>query len=302
MTKIKKAIFPAAGFGTRFLPATKSIPKEMMPIIDKPLIHYAVEEAVAAGIDEIIFITGRGKQAIEDYFDQAFELEYLISQSKKDQQEKLALIREYLLEPGRIKYVRQPEPKGLGHAIWCARDFIQNEPFAVILPDDLILSQRPCIGQLREVFDKFGGNVVATMPVAPEDIGHYGIVKPKDNTAENIMNKVIELDGFVEKPSQADAPSHLAIVGRYILDGEIMSALAEIKADLGDEIQLTDAMVLLAQQQSFRSVKFEGQRYDCGRRNGWLQANIAVAMQRPDMAALVKKTLKDMNANDFRFN
>lgn len=269
---VKKAVFPIAGFGSRMLPATKAIPKEMLPVVDKPIIQYAVEEAVASGIEELIFVTGRNKQAIEDHFDIAYEL--ADSLKKKNKTKAYDSICNFLLEPGRIKYVRQMEPLGLGHAVLCARDLVGNEPFAVISPDDLVLKgdNEPCIGQLIAASNVSGGNVVAVVDVPKEQTNRYGILD-----TPNGQDELAIVEGLVEKPNPEQAPSTLSIIGRYVLMPEVFDWLEKQAADGSGEIQLTDAMANLIGKQPFHGLRFKGTRFDCGDKLGWLEANIAFA-------------------------
>lgn len=274
--KVRKAVFPVGGLGTRFLPATKSMPKEMLPIVDKPLIQYAVEEARAAGVEELIFVTGRGKQAIEDHFDQAVELEEMLERRGKDDQ--LRAVREINLTPGQISYTRQQEPLGLGHAVWCARNLVGREPFAVLLADDLVMSDTPCLKQMVDAYEETGGNVVAVMEVEKEHVDRYGVLKVgKDD------GRLAEVKGLVEKPKPAVAPSNLCVIGRYILMPEVFDELSRMERGAGDEIQLTDAMARLVGRQPFHGLRFEGTRFDCGDKLGFLQATVAFALQRPDL-------------------
>lgn len=264
------------GLGTRFLPATKALPKEMLPVVDRPLIEYAFEEASAAGIEEFIFVTGRGKSAIEDHFDSNFELETKLSErGKKDE---LALINGPDLEPGQIAYVRQTAPLGLGHAVWCARNLIGDEPFAVLLADDLIKGDRPALVELVEVYEKYGGSVVSLMEVPPEQTSRYGVVTPGE-----INGSLVEIKGLVEKPKPEHAPSNLAIVGRYILQPEVMGYLGRGEAGAGNEIQLTDSMLQLIGKSPFHGLKLSGRRFDCGSKVGFLEAGIAYGLAHPEI-------------------
>ena len=276
MKPIRKAIFPVGGLGTRFLPATKALPKEMLPIVDKPLIEYAVEEARAAGIEEIIFVTGRGKSAIENHFDYHVELEEVLRDH--DRQDMLKEIRVSQPEPGQVVYVRQMEPLGLGHAVWCARYLINGEPFAVLLADDLILSERPCLAEMVEAYEQHGGNLVALMEVLPHETSRYGIVAPGVDDGH-----LVEVRDLVEKPQPDAAPSNLAIVGRYILQPEIMDHLDGATVGAGGEIQLTDSMAKLIGGGPFHGMRLSGTRFDCGTKVGFLEANVAFALQRDDM-------------------
>lgn len=283
--RVRKAIFPVGGMGTRFLPATKTMPKEMLPIVDRPLIQYAVDEARAAGIEQFIFVTGRGKNAIEDHFDHSVELEGLLqARSKLDA---LADLRETLLSPGDIAYVRQQEPLGLGHAVWCARHLVGNEPFAVLLADDLIQASTPCLKQMVDVFAKTGGNVVAAMEVPDEHGSRYGIID-----AGGATGNIRPVHSLVEKPAPGTAPSNLAVIGRYILMPEVFEELERQETGAGGEIQLTDAMARLIDRQPFHGLVFEGQRFDCGDKLGFLEANIAFALDRDDLGSGTREMLK----------
>lgn len=278
---IKKIILPVAGLGTRFLPATKAIPKEMLPVLDKPLIQYAVEEAIEAGIEDIILVTGRNKQVMEDHFDHAYELEKILQE--KGKMEALEIARSMLLEEGRISYVRQMRPLGLGHAIWCARKLVNDHPFAVALPDDLIKGKPGALKQMVQAYSELGGNMVATMNVAREDTAKYGVITPGTREGNRI-----EVTGLIEKPHPADAPSTQAVVGRYILQPEVMGHLNEKAVGAGGEIQLTDAMAKLIGTQPFHALEFEGQRFDCGSKIGWLMANLSMAAEDPSLSELLK--------------
>lgn len=287
MTKrIRKAVFPVGGLGTRFLPATKAMPKEMLPVVDKPLIQYAVEEAAAAGIEEFIFVTGRAKQAIEDHFDVSFELEYTLAQRGAD--DRLTAVRTVRPANGRVAYTRQGEALGLGHAVLCARELVGDEPFAVLLADDLFLSDKPCMQQLAEVYDITGGNVVAVTDVPREHTNRYGIL---DIDEEN--GDMVAVRGLVEKPAPETAPSTLSIIGRYILQPEIFEFLAENKAGAGGEIQLTDAMARMIGGKPFHGVRVHGRRFDCGDKLGFFEANLAFALQRDDLAEGVRRILNE---------
>ncbi len=276
VNRVRKAIFPVGGMGTRFLPATKAMPKEMLPVVDRPLIQYAVDEARAAGIEQFIFVTGRGKSAIEDHFDHSIELENLLQE--RDKKDALADLRETLLPPGDIAYVRQQEPLGLGHAVWCARHLVGNEPFAVLLADDLIRADTPCLKQMVDVFAETEGNVVAAMEVPDEHTSRYGIID-----AGGASGDVRPVRGLVEKPAAGTAPSNLAVIGRYILMPEVFDELGRQEKGAGDEIQLTDAMARLIDRQPFHGLAFEGTRFDCGDKLGFLEANIVFAMARDDL-------------------
>jgi len=284
--RVRKAVFPVGGLGTRFLPATKAMPKEMLPVVDKPLIQYAVEEARAAGIEEFIFVTGRSKSAIEDHFDHSYELESTLQARGKKAQ--IAEVKSWMPEPGQIAYTRQQHPLGLGHAVWCARALVGDEPFAVLLADDLILAERPCLQQMVEVQAKVGGNMVAVMDVPAEQTSRYGILDvAKDD------GQLVAARGVVEKPDPAKAPSRLCIIGRYILQPEVFDALGQIGKGAGGEIQLTDALArLIAAKQPFFGLRFAGRRFDCGDKVGFLEANLAFALARPELGAAVKDIIK----------
>lgn len=274
--KIRKAVFPVAGLGTRFLPATKAMPKEMLPIVDKPLIQYAVEEAFNSGITEIIFITGRSKRALEDHFDHYCELEHVLMIKSKDQL--LRELNKLVPETGSIVYTRQNEPLGLGHAIWCARHIVGNEPFAVLLADDLIKSKKPVLAQMMEQYEKLESSIVAVNEVPRSDTSKYGILD-----AAPLENRITQVRGMVEKPDPEQAPSNLAIIGRYILTPEIFDILDNKEKGAGGEIQVTDAMAKLLQEQSIYGFGYEGTRFDCGTKAGFQMANLSFAMDRPDI-------------------
>ena len=282
--RVRKAVFPVAGLGTRFLPATKVIAKEMLPVVDKPLIQYAVEEAAAAGIEYFIFITGRGKSVLVDHFDHAPELEALLDSRGKE--EELESLLASMPEPGRVAAVRQQEPLGLGHAVWCARANLGNEPFAVLLPDELLMSDPPCLKQLMNVHEKVGGNVVAVTEVPQEQTNRYGILD-----VESDDGKVAKAKGMVEKPDPASAPSRLANIGRYILDPAVFHHLDKQIKGAGGEIQLTDAIDATTDTIPFHGVRFEGDRFDCGDKVGFLTANIAFALKRPEIADRVREAV-----------
>jgi UTP--glucose-1-phosphate uridylyltransferase len=281
---VRKAVFPVGGLGTRFLPATKAMPKEMLPIVDKPLIQYAVEEAWDAGIEEVIFVTGRGKAAIEDHFDISWELEETLkARGKTGPQSDLKRITR---QPGAIAYVRQQEPLGLGHAVWCARNLVGDEPFAVILADDLVLAPTPCLRQLIEVYEKVGGNVVAVEDVPRDQTDRYGILDVVEDDG-----RVARASGLVEKPAPAEAPSTLSIIGRYVLQPEVMAELSRHDKGAGGEIQLTDAMAKTLDRVPFHGLRFAGRRFDCGSKEGFLEANIAFALQRDDLKSATAEIL-----------
>ena len=292
---VKKAIFPVGGLGTRFLPATKSMPKEMLPVVDKPLIQYAVEEAAEAGIEEFIFVTGRGKSAIEDHFDHSMELEQTLQ--SRDKKEALKLVQSMMREPGSVAYIRQQEPKGLGHAVWCARHLIGDEPVAILLADDLILpkkGQKGCLAEMVVAWSKTGGNMVASMSVAPEQTASYGIITPGEN-AEGMAGPLTEVKGLVEKPKPEDAPSTLAVVGRYIIESGVFAELDKQDSGAGGEIQITDSLARRIGHVPFHSLNFSGTRYDCGSKIGFLEANIAFALARDDLSSDLTQWLKDLN-------
>jgi len=275
--RLTKAIFPVAGLGTRFLPATKSIPKEIMTLVDRPLIQYAIDEARAAGIKEFIFVTSRGKSALEDYFDHAPELESALR--KKGKTEMLEELKNTTMESGAIAYVRQQKPLGLGHAVWCARRLLSNEPFAVILPDDVIAAETPCLQQMVEAHAETGGNMVAAMEVPANKTSSYGVLDIKED-----MGSVVSVKGMVEKPAEGTAPSNLAVIGRYILTPEIMNNLNKIKTGAGGEVQLTDAIAEeITTSDNVYGFRFRGQRFDCGSKAGFLQATVAFGMARDDL-------------------
>ena len=282
--RIRKAIFPVGGLGVRFLPATKALPKEMLPVVDRPLIQYAVDEARDSGIEEFIFVTGRGKTAIENHFDYSFEL--LQTLKDRNMKDEIAAMLALSPNPGQIAYVRQQEPLGLGHAVWCARHLIGDEPFAVILADDLILADIPCLRQMLDVFEKKGGNVLATMEVPQNQTSRYGIVDT-DQSSESLR----KIRGLIEKPTKGNAPSNVAIIGRYILLPEVFNELGKKKVGEGGEIQLTDALSSLIGRQSFYGLDFVGKRFDCGDKLGYLEANIAFALEREDLGPSLRKVL-----------
>jgi UTP--glucose-1-phosphate uridylyltransferase len=276
--KITKAVFPVAGLGTRFLPATKSIPKEIMTLVDRPLIQYAIDEARAAGIKEFIFVTSRGKSALEDYFDNAPELEAALRKAGKD--DLLEVLKDTNMDSGAIAYLRQNRPMGLGHAVWCARRLIGNEPFAVLLPDDVIAAERACLLQMVEAYEETGGCMVAAMEVPPAKISSYGVLDIEDD-----RGAIVKVRGMVEKPKSKDAPSNLAVIGRYILTPKVLTNLNRMKQGAGGEIQLTDAIAEEAEGEAgVYGLRFEGQRYDCGSKIGFLQATVAFGLARPDFS------------------
>ena len=284
--RVRKAVLPVAGFGTRVLPATKAIPKEMLPVVDRPAIQYVVDEALEAGIEHIVFVTGRNKGAIEDYFDHSYELEASLKAKGKDKL--LEQVEATRLPAGTASFVRQQEPLGLGHAIWCARDIIGNEPFAILLPDVIVKGQPSCLAQMTEAYDKVGGNIVAVDPVPQERVSSYGVIAPVERDG-----RLIRMSGMVEKPPVESAPSNLAITGRYILQPEIFGLLADQGKGAGGEIQLTDSMARLMETQDFYAYEFEGAPYDCGSKVGYFEAVLAHAVDNAETAegarALVKK-------------
>jgi UTP--glucose-1-phosphate uridylyltransferase len=279
-TRVRKAVFPVAGLGTRLLPATKSIPKEMVTVVDRPLIQYAVDEAREAGIEELIFVTGRGKSALVDYFDQAFELEATLREKGKS----LDVLAPSNAKFGEVVTVRQQQPLGLGHAVWCARHIVGDEPFAVLLPDELMMGKPGCLAQMVEAYDRVGGNIVAALEVPDSETHKYGVIDP--GTTDG---RLTEIRGMVEKPAPGTAPSNLMLPGRYILQPDIMRALDAKERGAGGEIQLTDAMAKLIGTQPFHAYRFDGERYDCGSAAGFVIANLAVALQRGDVGPAVRE-------------
>jgi UTP--glucose-1-phosphate uridylyltransferase len=274
MKKVRKAVFPVAGLGTRFLPATKAIPKEMLTVVDRPLIQYAVEEALEAGIEQMIFVTGRGKTALEDHFDIAYELEATMRGRGKP----LDVLDSTRFPPGAIVSVRQQEPLGLGHAVWCARDIVGDEPFAVFLPDEVMVGRPNCTRQLVDAYERVGGNVVAVLEVPAGETHKYGVIDPGASDGN-----LTEIRGLVEKPAPGTAPSNLMLPGRYVLQPEIMKVLGEIGKGAGGEIQLTDAMAALIGTQPFHGLTFDGERHDCGHKLGFVIANLALGLKRDDL-------------------
>lgn len=282
-TRVRKAVFPVAGLGTRLLPATKSIPKEMITVVDRPLIQYAVDEAREAGIEELIFVTGRGKSALDDYFDIGFELETTMRERGKSL-EALAPSRSAF---GEVVSVRQQQPLGLGHAVWCARHIVGDEPFAVLLPDELMVGKPNCLGQMIEAYEKLGGNIVAALEVPESETHKYGVIDPGATDG-----RLTEIRGMVEKPAPGTAPSNLMLPGRYILQPEVMRALDAQEKGAGGEIQLTDAIAKLVGKQPLNAYRFDGERYDCGSAAGFVIANLAIALQRGDVAPAVREFLE----------
>tara|TARA_B100000214_G_scaffold107410_1_gene75630 strand:- start:1271 stop:2149 length:879 start_codon:yes stop_codon:yes gene_type:complete len=286
---VKKAIFPVGGLGTRFLPATKSMPKEMLPVVDKPLIQYAVEEAAEAGIEEFIFVTGRGKSAIEDHFDHAYELQKMLETRGK--KSSLKLVKASIPNPGQIAYIRQQEPLGLGHAVWCARNFVGSEPVAILLADDLIHVEPGCLKQMMDTYKIVGGNMLALTEVSPEEVPSYGIIEPEEKEDDTL----VKVKGLVEKPNTSDAPSNLAIIGRYILQPQIFETLSGLELGAGGEIQLTDAIAKQIGDEQLYGFRFKGQRFDCGSQVGFLEANIALALDRPELETAILDFLKKIS-------
>lgn len=286
--RVRKAVFPVAGLGTRFLPATKAMPKEMLTVVDRPLIQHVVDEACAAGIEHFIFVTGRNKGAIEDHFDMQPELEGTLRARGKTAE--LKLLSEALPEAGSASFVRQQAPLGLGHAVWCARDIVGDEPFAVVLPDVLVQSPgKGCLAQMLDVYDKHGGNILAVEPVPDDALKSYGVVAVGDGD-----RNVFPVTGMVEKPAPGTAPSNLTILGRYVLQPEIFGLLGEQEKGAGGEIQLTDSMLALLKSQSFYAVEYEGRAFDCGSKVGFLAANVAFVLERPDLRDAVAVEIKKL--------
>jgi len=289
---IRKAVFPVAGLGTRFLPATKAIPKELLPIVDRPLIQYAVDEAREAGIEQIIFVTGRGKTAIVEHYDVAYELEHTMSERGKD----LRVLEPTRATPGDIITVRQQVPMGLGHAIWCARAIVGNEPFAILLPDELMIAAKNggtgCMKQMIDAYNEVGGNLISVLEVPQEEVSSYGVIAP----GEVKSNALTEVTGLVEKPPADEAPSNKIISGRYILQPEVMRVLEDQEKGAGGEIQLTDAMARMIGNQPFHAVTFAGRRFDCGSKTGFVEATLALALEREDMGADVRAIMERLLA------
>ncbi|AJD92718.1 UTP--glucose-1-phosphate uridylyltransferase [Jeotgalibacillus malaysiensis] len=284
--RVRKAIIPAAGLGTRFLPATKAMPKEMLPIVDKPTIQYIVEEAIEAGIEDIIIVTGKGKRAIEDHFDHSFELEQNLYDKGKFELLDAVQHSSRMVD---IHYIRQKEPKGLGHAIWCARKFIGDEPFAVLLGDDIVQAEKPCLKQLIDQFNRYRSSIIGVQPVKEDEVSRYGIVD-----GEQMNERLYQVRELVEKPSKEEAPSNLAILGRYILTPGIMKLLENQKPGAGDEIQLTDAIAALNEAEAVYAYHFEGKRYDVGEKMGFIQTTIEFALQRPELKNQLTEYLKEV--------
>lgn len=291
--KVTKAIFPVAGMGTRFLPATKSVPKEIMTLVDRPLVQYAIDEARAAGIKEFIFVTSRGKGALEDYFDHAPQLEQELRKKGKDAL--LETLKSTNMESGAIAYIRQHRALGLGHAVWCARRLIADEPFAVMLPDDVIAAEKPCLQQMVEAYEQTGGSMVAAMEVPPERTSSYGILDVEED-----MGSVVKVKSMVEKPKTEDAPSNLAVIGRYILTPSVLSNLNKMKSGAGGEIQLTDAIAqeIGKPKGGVYGLRFRGQRFDCGSKSGFLQATVSFGLARDELREELSRYLHEVVALD----
>ncbi|MBP0483100.1 UTP--glucose-1-phosphate uridylyltransferase GalU [Sagittula salina] len=290
--KVTKAIFPVAGLGTRFLPATKSVPKEIMTLVDRPLVQYAIDECRAAGIKEFIFVTSRGKGALEDYFDVAPVLEQELQKKGKD--ELLEILKSTNMDSGEIAYIRQHKALGLGHAIWCARRLVGNEPFAVVLPDDVIAAEKPCLQQMVEAYEETGGNMVAAMEVPQDKTKSYGVLDVEED-----MGSLVKVKGMVEKPDPADAPSNLAVIGRYILSPQIFENLNQKKTGAGGEIQLTDAIAeeIGKEESGVYGYRFRGQRFDCGSKSGFLQATVAFGLAREELRDDLEGYLQEVMAS-----
>jgi len=287
VTPVRKAVFPVAGLGTRFLPATKVMPKEMLPIVDKPLIQYAVEEARAAGIDEFILVTGRGKNLMEDHFDHAYELEAILRERGRTVD--LEIVEGVAPDPGKMSYTRQRRPLGLGHAVWCARQFIQGEPFAVLSPDDIVLAEPGCLAQMMKTYNEVGGNVVAVEDVPREHTDRYGVLD-----VEYEDGQLARARGLIEKPEPEKAPSTLSIIGRYILQPEVFDHLDKHETGAGGEIQLTDAMAKAIGQVPFHGFRFQGRRFDCGTKIGFVAANVAFAKARDDLNGDIAEVVREI--------
>ena len=287
--RVRKAVFPVAGLGTRFLPATKAMPKEMLTVVDRPLIQHVVDEAMEAGIEHFIFVTGRNKGVIEDHFDRQFELEQVLAARGKTAE--LASLNGDLPGPGSTSFTRQQEPLGLGHAVWCARELVGNEPFALLLPDVLVQTKgKGCLAQMLDAYAEHGGNIIAVEPVPDDQVKNYGVV----SLGGKGDGRVLPIDGMVEKPKPGTAPSNLTILGRYILQPEIFGILSTQEKGAGGEIQITDAMLALLKHQPFYAVKYEGRAFDCGSKVGFLTANVAYALARPDIAEAFKAEIKKL--------
>jgi len=284
--RVRKAVFPVAGLGTRILPATKAMPKEMLTVVDRPLIHYAVEEAKAAGIEQFYFVTGRGKGALEDHFDVAYEMEATLRERGKEQA--LAEMHAWLPAAGQIAYTRQQRPLGLGHAVWCARHLVGDEPFAVVLVDDLMVCDPPCLKQMVDAYEETSGNLAAVIEVPREQTNRYGVLDIVEDKGDLVRAK-----GVVEKPNPAEAPSNLTIIGRYIIQPEVFGHLENMKPGSGNEIQLTDGLAaLIAEGQEFYGFRADGRRFDCGDKLGFLEANIALGLEHPELGEGLRRVLK----------
>ncbi|MBU2359605.1 MAG: UTP--glucose-1-phosphate uridylyltransferase GalU [Alphaproteobacteria bacterium] len=287
-SKVTKAVFPVAGMGTRFLPATKSVPKEIMTLVDRPLVQYAIDEAREAGITEFIFVTARGKSALEDYFDHSPEMERTLRKAGKD--DLLEVLKSTNMDSGAVAYIRQHKAMGLGHAVWCARRLIGDEPFAVMLPDDVIAGDKSCLAQMVEAYAETGGAMVAAMEVAADRTSSYGVLDIESETGA-----IVKARGMVEKPAAGTAPSNLAVIGRYILTPDVLNNLNKVERGAGGEVQLTDAIAMeIAQGRNVFGYKFEGQRYDCGSKAGYLQATVAFALERPELQGEFRAYLQDL--------
>jgi UTP--glucose-1-phosphate uridylyltransferase len=291
MKPVRIAVLPVAGFGTRVLPATKTIPKEMLPVVDRPALQYVVDEALEAGIEHFVFITGRQKSAIEDYFDSAYELEDALH--RKGKMDIYDHLKSKQPREGSMSFIRQQAAKGLGHAVWCARDVVGDEPFAVLLPDVLIQSDRSCLAQMMDAYNQVGGNIIAVDAVPEDRVSSYGVIKPKAGE-DHKSSTLIKMDGMVEKPTQEEAPSNLKITGRYILQPELMRLLRDQEAGAGGEIQLTDAMARLMDDQLFHAFVYEGEDYDCGSKIGYLEAVLAFAQTHREIGAEARALIKRM--------
>jgi UTP--glucose-1-phosphate uridylyltransferase len=285
--RVRKAVFPVAGLGTRFLPATKAMPKEMLTLVDRPLIQHAVDEARAAGIEQFIFVTSRGKGALEDHFDNNYDLKRTLEARKK--QKALDLLRTTEIDSGQLLFTRQRDPLGLGHAVWCARHLVGDEPFAVLLADDVVLAEKPCLKQMIDAYEEVGGNMVAVVDVPRDQTNRYGILDVASDDG-----RLADIKGLVEKPEPQDAPSTLSVIGRYILQPQIFAELEAKQVGAGGEIQLTDAMARLIGRQPFHGLRYEGKRYDCGDKVGFIAANVAFALAHGEMGSAVREALKEI--------
>ena len=290
--RVRKAVFPVAGLGTRFLPATKAMPKEMLTVVDRPLIQHVVDEAMEAGVEHFIFVTGRNKSVIEDHFDRQFELEQVLAERGKTAE--LAVLNSDLPGPGTTSYTRQQEPLGLGHAVWCARELVGNEPFALLLPDVLVQTQgKGCLAQMLDVYAERGGNIIAVERVPDSELKNYGVVSVGERV-DGGAGQVFATEGMVEKPKPGTAPSNFTILGRYILQPEIFGILSAQEKGAGGEIQLTDAMLTLLKRQRFYAVEYQGRSFDCGSKVGFLTANVAYALARPDLRDAITAEIKKL--------